>query len=435
MRKQLRLKPLSYIYDLSQAPLNSSPLAGNWPCLNVMVSSNRIVRRWDHEIYRTLDSTEVIQSVPIFRTNTGSQYTLILTDTDLAKVTGATDDETYQYLTDTYTTGSITGISDTTVTGTGTDWENSGLEAGDKFILDDDHSAAEEPSPYWATIESITDGTHLELSAAYTGAETTGTYKARKVHSCPMSERWQYASVAGTFCFTNGNIAMQYWDGTSDYSTTLDTAYCNQVRYCTSYANRLVMADMYDADTSARNPWKVRWSAEGDPTDWTDDTAGFNDFIDTQEPIVGIATSGDNLFVFKKTSYYIGTRTGQATNPIVFPDHNKGVGLYASYSLVNVAGTIAWMGIDDFYVMNGAMAVSIGEDIRSKFFSLVSDDEARAVFGINNIRYNEVLWVANTSDGQYIFSYNWKEKGIHSGSWTTHKLSNNLTGLGGFGGI
>lgn len=427
-RKKLRLKPLSHIYDLSQAPLNASPLAGQWPCMNVMVSSNRIVRRWDHEIYRTLDSTETVQAIPIYRTNAGTQYTLILTDNDLAKVTGASDDETYQYLTDTYVTGSITDVTDDTVTGSGTSWESSGLEAGDKFVLDDDHTAAEEPDAYWAIIESIDSDSQITLTANYAGTATTGTYKARKVYTCPTNERWQFASVAGTFCFANGNTVMQYWDGSSDYATSLDTTYANQVRYCTTFANRLITADMYYPPDLARNPNILRWSKEGDPTNWTDVTSGFNEFIDTREPIVGVAPIGDNLFVFKNTSYYIGSRTGQATNPIAFPDHMEGIGLYAPYSLVGVMGTLVWMGIDDFYMMNGNIPTSIGGAIRSQFFDLVSDDEAKSVFGINNVRYNEVLWVANTSDGQYVFAFDWKEN-----SWTTYQLSNNLTGLGGFG--
>jgi hypothetical protein len=428
MRKVYPVKPLAQIFDMSQAPLNASPLSAQWPSLNVMVSSNRIERRWDHEVYRTLDDTEVIQHIPIYRTNLGTQYTLILTETDLAKVMGGTG-ETYQYLTDTYTTGAVTGITGAVVTGNGSClWNSSGLAAGDKFIMATDLAAAVEPDANWATILTVDSDTQITLSASYTGATTSGDYRARKVYSVPTSERWQYASVDGKFCFGNGNVYMQYWDGTSTYATNLDLTYCNQVRYCTSYANRLVIGDMYDADISARNPWKVRWSKEGDPTNWTDDTSGFNDFIDTEEPIVGLGVSGDNLIVFKNTSYYVGYRTGQSTSPISFPSKKPGIGLYAPYSLVNAMGTVLWMGVDDFYFLNGDVAEPVGGPIRKKFFELVSDDEAKAVFGINNIRYNEILWVANTSSGQCVFAYDWKEK-----VWSVYQFPSNLTGLGGFG--
>jgi hypothetical protein len=429
-RKSLRIQPLSYLLDLSQGGMNSSPLAAQWPSLNVMVSSNRIERRWDHEVYRTFASGDTIQSVAIFRTNLGTQYVLALTETDLVKLMGGTS-ETYQYLTDTWTTSTVSNVVTTAVTGTDANcqWlDSSGVAAGDKFILGTDHSAAIEPDTNWATVASIQSNTGLTLSSAYTGASTSGAYKLRKVYSVPANERWQYASVNGKFCFVNGNVYGQYWNGTSTYATNINTTYCNQARYCVSYANRLVIADMYDGDTAARNPWKVRWSAEGDPTDWTDVTSGFNDFIDSEEPITGLGVVGSNLIVFKKTAYYIGARTGEASAPISFPSNKRGIGLYAPYSLVHVAGTVAWMGLNDFYYLNGDTAESIGGPIRKKFFELVADDELVSVFGVNNGRYNEVLWVANTSSGQYTFVYNWVEK-----SFSTYQFNSSVTGLGSAG--
>ena len=437
MRKKLRLRPLQYTYDLSAAPLNASPVTAQWPSMNVRVSSNRIERRWDHEVFRTFDSTETIQAIPIYRTNTGTQYVLALTDTDLVKLMGGTS-ETYQYLTSSYVTGLITNVVTTAVTGDAdVNWSTGtpDLNAGDKFIINADHSAAIEPDAHWANIASIDSDTGITLSAAYGGSATSGAYKIRRVYSCPVGERWQYASVDGKFCFVNGNVQGQYWNGTDTYATDINTTYCNQARYCVAYANRLVIADMYDGDLGARNPWKVRWSEEGDPTDFTDVTAGFNDFVDTEEPITGLGVAGSNIIVFKSNSYYIGYRTGDAASPLAFPSQKRGVGLYAPYSLVHAAGTVVWMGLNDFYYLNGDEAVSIGEDIRKKFFELVADDELVSVFGVNNSRYSEIMWVANTSVGQYVFVYNWKEKGIHSGSWTTYQFDGNISGLGGFGGI
>jgi hypothetical protein len=431
MRKKARIKPLAHIYGLDQAPMNASPLTGQWPCMNVMISSNRVERRWDHEVNRTFASGDNIQAVPIFRTNTGTTYVLVLTDTDLVKIMGGSG-ETYQYLTQTWAAGTVSNIVTTAVTGTDANcqWlDTSGIAAGDKFIMDDDHSAAIEPDTHWAQVASVASNVGMTLSAAYTGSDTSGTYKVRKVYSCPVGERWQWASVAGKFCFVNGSIQGQYWNGTDTYATDLNTTYCNQVRYCASYANRLITADMYHPDDSARNPWLVRWSKEGDPTDWTDSTAGFLEFMDSEEPITGLGTSGANLIVFKKNSYHIGNRTGVSSTPIEFPGGAKrGIGLYAPYSLVHVGGTVAWMGLNDFYYLNGDTAESIGGPIRKKFFDLVADDELETVFGFNNARFNEVLWVANTSAGQYVFSFNWKEQ-----AWSTYQFSNTVTGLGGWG--
>ena len=432
MRKQLRIRPLAYTLNLEDAPPNASPLTAQWPSMNVMVSSKRIERRWDTELHRTFASGDNIQAITTFRTNTGTYYTLVLTDTDLMKLMYGTN-ETYQYLTSTYTAGLITGVSTVTVTGDGDVNWNTGspdLNPGDKFIINADHSAAIEPDANWAKLDADTpdDDTHLTLEAAYTGAATTGAYKIRRVYSCPVGERWQWASVNGKFCFVNGNVYGQYWNGTDTYATTIDTTYCNQVRYCTAYANRLFTADLYDGDLTARNPWLMRWSKEGDPTDWTDSTAGSLEFIDSEEPITGLGVSGANIVVFKKTSYYLGYRTGDPSQPVAFPTHRRGIGNYAPYSLVHVQGTCAWLGLTDFYYLNGDIAEPIGGPIRKKFFELVADDELERVFGLNNSRYNEILWVANTSAGQYVFVYNYVEK-----SWQTYSFSNNITGLGSAG--
>ena len=192
-----------------------------------MVSSNRVERRWDHEVFRTFASGDNIQAIPIFRTNDGTSYVLALTDTDLVKLMGGTG-ETYQYLTETWTAGTISGVSGTAVTGTDANcqWsDTSGVDAGDKFIVDSDHSAAIEPDTEWGQVLSIESNNGLTLSSAYTGAGTSGTYKLRKVYACPSGERWQFASVNGKFCFVNGSVYGQYWNGTDTYATRINTTY------------------------------------------------------------------------------------------------------------------------------------------------------------------------------------------------------------------
>jgi len=46
---------------------------------NVMVSSNRIERRWTTK-YTDVRFGDTIQAIPVFRTNTGTQYILVLTE-------------------------------------------------------------------------------------------------------------------------------------------------------------------------------------------------------------------------------------------------------------------------------------------------------------------------------------------------------------------
>ena len=118
---------------MEDAPFNAQAIAGQWQISNVRVSSNRIERRWDHTVSRTFADGDIIQSAPIYRKSDGTNILLALTGTDLCRIRGGTG-ETYSYLTDTYTTGTISGITGTAVTGSGTDWGTAGIAAGDQFI-------------------------------------------------------------------------------------------------------------------------------------------------------------------------------------------------------------------------------------------------------------------------------------------------------------
>jgi hypothetical protein len=433
MRKIYSVKPITEGLSLDYPPFYAKAGALQWASKNVRLNMNRVERRWDTTPFRTFASGDTIYGSPLFRNVNGTYSLLTLTDSNLCEIrTGS--GETYSYLTDTYTTGTISSISGTTVNGSGTSWSTSGLDAGDKFITTGDLTAKAEPQTNWATIASIDSDTKITLSSAYTGTHTSGTYRARKVYTVPDGERWQYASVNGKFCFTNGNVNVQYWSGTDpensgSFATDANATKAVQARYCTSYVNRLILADLYDDDISARNMWLLRTSKQSDPTNYTDSTSVDYYFNETQEPITGLGISGGQLVVYKKTGFHVGYPTGTATDPLTFPKPIPGVGLFAPYSLVNFMGTNAFMGADDFYMLNGDSAVSIGGTIRHKFFSIISTEQAVRVFGFNAPKYNEILWVADTSEGQITLVYNWK-----SGVWFMYDgFTGPLTGLGGYG--
>jgi len=426
MREKYVVRPLEHILDLGHPTINSDALMANWPSINVMLDQNRVKRRWSYTTYKTLVSTEKVLAAAIFNTET-SQYSVALTENDLINIeTGS--GHTYSYKTETSTTGHISNITTTAVTGDGTNWaDGDAIAAGDKFILDADHTADEEPDSAWATVASVTDDTHLTLSVAYTG--TTGAfdpvkdYKIRKVLASPPSkERYNYAVVDNFFCFTNRNINVQKWSG-SGYTSDLNSTSATNAKFCISYANRLLLADVVVSET--RKPWRLMWSKEGDPENWTDTTAGSNDFIGTESGITGLGVVGAYLFVYKEDGYHIGQRTGVSTSPILFPMDKKGIGVRAPYSLLHFQGTNAFLGRDDFYAINGDTAESIGEKIRYKFFNMVDEAELENVWGNHDTEHKELQWFANTTEGQFAFVFNYKTK-----EWQTYQFAHEITGMG-----
>lgn len=441
-RKVLKIAPLSHMLALGSAPFNAPYIGSQWPIQNVLIDADSIERRWDHTAFRTFADGDVVQSMKLMRKDDGNHAMLALTDTDLCYIrTGS--GETYSYLTDTYTTGAVSDITNDVVTGASTNWLSSGLNAGDKFVLEADITAKGEPDATWATIESVDTDTKITLTANYAG--TTGAfspnkdYRARKVYSCPTGERWSCAMVGEKFCFTNGNVNVQYWDGTDpessgSFATDLNDGKAVQARYCVAFADRLVLADLYNESTSARDQWLVRTSANGDPTKFYGDsgvtTAVDYAFIDTEEPITGLAVVGTYLVVFKKTMYTLGRKSGTATNPITFQGgERKGVGLFAPYSLTNYLTACAWLGVDDFYAMDGDTPTSIGGDIRKKFFEIVSPANQAKVFAVNNIPYCQIMWVAQTTEGQKAFVWDYRRN-----AWGIDTFENAITGMDFIGG-
>lgn len=283
------------------------------------------------------------------------------------------------------------------VVGTATSWSGD-VAAGDFFIMDTDHSSTSEPDTDWAEIAGVTSNTVITLVDNYRGDTSSGDYTIRKVYSVPTGERWTYAIVADKFCFTHGNVNVQYYDGTT--TGELYAALARRARYCLAYANRLFLADFYIAST--RYPFSIRWSKEGDPTDWTDNTAGYAEFIESRDFITNLGQAGPNIIVYMRDSYKVGHRTADPKAPVFFSQTITGVGLVAPYSLVHARGSNVFLGRDDFYRIDSAEPIPIGEAIRHKFFSLVGETELEYTYGYSNTLQNEVRWFATDTDANRI---------------------------------
>ena len=377
--------------------------------MNVVVNENRIEKRPGYATDRTITPTP--QWVVRFNKSDGSNYTLFLNDYDLMKRETATGG-TYSYITETGDyNASVASIVTTVVTfKAGTTIDTDGVAAGDYFILDEDQDSDSEPDSNWAEVASVDSETQLTLTSAYTG--TTGTWTGseknciiRKVYSVPTNERWSWAIVDDTFCFTNGNVDVQSWSGTG-YASALDSTNAKKARYCIEYANRLCLADLEISGN--REPYTFQWSKEGDPTDWTDSTAGSVDFLDTYGKIVGLGKVGNSIIIYKEDSIIIGGRTGNATSPFVFPKTIPGISISAPYSIVHFSGYNAFLAEDDFYIFDGTTPKKIGDRIRSAFFDVTDPASRKKTFGLNFPRMSTIVWFANTHLGQLGFAYDYK---------------------------
>jgi len=444
-RQMFQIRPFEHMLDLSYANPNQPLAYASFPSMNCVVTQRSVAKRPGLTLDRTMASTEKVQLIAWYQLRDKTTYTLMLTENDICK----RNSTAYSYLTPQWTTGNVDTVTGTAVVGkSGTNWKTSPAHepidlpaAGDKFIINADYTSTSEPAADWATIAGVGTDTSITLTANYAHNKTTGThaYTIRKIYTTPTDERWQYAVVANKFCFTNGYSNVQYWNGSSATAADLDPADPDatpakannavKARYCLSFANRLILADM--ELSGQREPWTIKWSKNEDPTNWTDSTAGEADFIGTESFITGLGKVLNNILVYKHDSIIFGSRTGVATAPLQFPREIPGIGCIAPYSIIHALGTNFFLGNDDFYeIVSSDHAAPIGgkicTPIRDKFMSLVTKGDREKVWGMWSSQYRKLMWFANTADyGQLCFAYDYGNN-----EWECHKYAVEITGGG-----
>jgi hypothetical protein len=423
----------------SEAPALNLPYQISPSVVNCKIDQRSIQNRPGYDTYdRDLGAGEKVYGIDIFQVAGGSRYTLYLTASDLIyKELGTSDTWSFKTEMGSYTaTKQVDAIDAGTkliVTFEGaTTLQTDGVAADDYFVLDEDLTADREPDASWRKIASVDSETQLTLSTAYQKAVTTPGAKdafVRKVYTMPSNERWSWAIVDDKFCFTNGNTNVQYWSG-SNYAAALDSTYATKARYCIEYANRLVLADLHVS--GARNPYRVKWSGEGDPTAFdvgADATGGAADMLRTDDYITGLGRVGQGLVVYKRDSLVFGNETGVSTAPIEFPIVREGIGCIAPYSIVHIRGTNVFLGRDDFYQIDRNDAFPIGGSnmsrMKHRFFDVVSDTEAYHIWGEANVNTNTVHWFANTSEGHRCFTWNYI-----TGEWTEDEFYHEISCIG-----
>jgi hypothetical protein len=97
--------------------------------------------------------------------------------------------------------------------------------------------------------------------------------------------------------FSNGaqGQKLSYVDGSADLQTPATVQ--GSCYFLGKLAAHLIMA--YTIEGGVLNPCRVRWSKSGDPTNWTDFSAGVDDLSDVEDQITGYTTIGTSGFVFR----------------------------------------------------------------------------------------------------------------------------------------
>ncbi len=248
-----------------------------------------------------------------------------------------------------------------------------------------------------------TQGNLYLLSAASYGVVSGASY------SLPAGYAWKFSQYGNDAIATNiGDYPQKFTMGTdaafSDLSTAFKASYVDVVR------NFLVFGNTIDTETV---PNRLRWSAQGDHTNYTVSPVTQSDYQDlpaVDGDITGIV-GGSYGVIFQEHAIQRMTYVG---SPIVFQfDKMESRGTKYPNSIINSGSLIAYLSDDGFFVFDGAKSVGIGDGkINRTFFNDLDQNYPNLVIGVHEPINHLFIWGyvgrnKNTSlpDKMIIFNY------------------------------
>lgn len=158
------------------------------------------------------------------------------------------------------------------------------------------------------------------------------------------------------------------------------------------------------------NPWKVKWTNNDAPEDWSGGNAGSQI----------LSNSGDNSGVrrllrlneyaagYKENSLWLGRL--DVSDAVNFECVKTGIGLYGKNSVAEgPQGIHYFMGQNDFYAWDGTSPIDIGKSIRDYVFAKSYLDKSKAArfFAVHHAAQKEI-WFHVVPTGQTYCSEVWK---------------------------
>jgi len=214
----------------------------------------------------------------------------------------------------------------------------------------------------------LTPKTAYSLTAGYTYNTLTGDLQALSFRPYAL------AGILRRIYFCNGGQKISYADGSD---TVGDANACAGARFLGVLGGHLVAAyttEPAPGTSGAQDfPYRVRWSASGDPDVWTGDfTAGFADLVEVQDDLTGLMVLGYYGYLLRSNGVTVMQPTGSGAAPFYFIQYSnapRGIGTSYPYS-VSVYGNLgAFVGNDDVYTFDGMSFTPIGRAVKTAIFA------------------------------------------------------------------
>lgn len=222
--------------------------------------------------------------------------------------------------------------------------------------------------------------------------------------------------------FSNGGQTVAYVEGEADFVTAAATP--ASAFFLGKLNAHLIL--LHTVENGTTFPQRIRWSKSGDPTNWTDFSAGLNDVPDIDDQITGFTVLGETGFVMRNEGIIVMSGTGNGLIPFSFDNFSigpAGIGVQYPYTLVTYGRRCGFVATDDVYLFSGGEPQGIGGFAKKMIFrdlyARVAEPRAWITAtlgkGIDFMAYWLSIPLTNDEDRLYIFNFN-------ENNWTSMKI-------------
>lgn len=259
-----------------------------------------------------------------------------------------------------------------------------------------------------------TDGT-VRTFAGTTGelfeaAGTGWTDVSRGGADYTAGASWHFSQYGDMSLATNGVAVLQF----SSSGAFADLTGAPKAQVIEVVNNQVLALNTSDA-TFGSSPNRWWFSALGNPGSWAPSIATqavSNTLSDTPGKITAGKKVGSNVLIFKEQATYLGAYVGP---PEIwqFLLLSRTSGCVGKKAVAAVNDFAFFMGIDDFYIFDGASVRPIGGDLRNFFFSEeLNKDNWDQVVAVSDVENSRIYWYypslvsgSNKLDRFVVFDY------------------------------
>jgi hypothetical protein len=237
------------------------------------------------------------------------------------------------------------------------------LKTGDSYYLNFTSGTATDGQ---YTVTKLTADT---FTITTTSATTSGNVTISRVadgYDTQEGQRFRFTLFGNQIIGTNFTERLQVYsaDGSSSFKNLSDSAPI--AKFITVVRDFVVCAHLDESGTT--RPFRVRWSAINDETDWVENVNTQSDYQDIPDGghITGIRGGEFGIILMEKSI----SRMSYAGTPFIFQFDNisRGKGCIAAGSVCQYQGLTFFLSDDGFYVCDGQKVTPIGAEKVDRFF-------------------------------------------------------------------